>query len=60
MADRLEGKHAEARDDFSAALQHLEQSIEIDAATESQTRLETYLARNRTINAVACSLLQEI
>jgi multidrug resistance protein MdtO len=64
MANRLEGKPAEVRDNFNNSLQHLEQSVEIYAATESQTALatglRTYLARNRRIRAVTCALLQEI
>jgi multidrug resistance protein MdtO len=64
MANRLEGKPAEAPDNFNNSLQHLEQSVEIYAATESQAtvaaRLTTYLARNRRIRAVTRALLQEI
>ena len=64
MADRLEGKLAEVRDNFKNSWQHLEQCVEIYAATESQTTvatgLRTYLARNRRIRAVTCALLQEI
>jgi len=64
MADRLEGKPAEVRDSFNNSFQHLEQSVETYAPTESQTMLatglRTYLARNRRIRAVTCALLQEI
>jgi multidrug resistance protein MdtO len=64
MANRLEGKPAEVRDNFEKSLQHLEQSVGSYAATESQATLaagpRTYLARNRRIRAVTCALLQEI
>jgi len=64
MSNRLEGKPAEARDNFNNSLQHLEQSVEVYTATESQTMLatalQTCLARNRRIRAVTCALLQEI
>jgi hypothetical protein len=64
MANRLEGKPAEVRDTLNNSLQHLEQSVELYAATESQTPLaiglRTYLARNRRIRALTCALLQEI
>jgi multidrug resistance protein MdtO len=57
MANRLEGKPAEARDDFNNSFQLLEQSVEGYAATESQ---KTLAARNRRIRAVTCALLPEI
>jgi len=64
MANRLEGKPAEVPDSLNNSLQHLEQNVEIYAATESQTTLatglRTYLPRNRRIRAVTCALLQEI
>jgi len=64
MANRLEGKPAEVRDNFDNSLQHLEESVKIHAATESQATLavglRTYAARNRRIRAVTCALLQEI
>ena len=64
MANRLEGKPAEVRDNFNNSLQHLEQSVDIYAATESQTTLvtglRTYLAQNRRIRAVTYALLQEM
>jgi multidrug resistance protein MdtO len=64
VANRLEGKPVEVRDNFDNYLQHLEQSVETCAATESQTALatglRTYLARNRRIRAVTCALLHEI
>ena len=64
MANQLEGKPAEAPDNFSNSLQHLEQSVGIYAATQSQptlaTGLQNVLARNRRIRAVTCALAQEI
>jgi multidrug resistance protein MdtO len=64
MANGLEGKPAEVRDNFNSSLQHLEQSVELYTATESQatiaTGLGTYLARNRKIRDVTCALRQEI
>jgi len=64
MANRLDGKPAGAPNNFNNSLQHLEQSVEIYAAAESQTTLaiglRTYLARNQRIRAVTCALLQEI
>lgn len=63
-ASRLEGKPAEVRDRFNNSWQHLEQSVQSYAATESQTTLaiglRTYFARNRRIRAVICALLQDI
>jgi multidrug resistance protein MdtO len=63
MASRLDGKAAEAPDALNNSLQHLEQSVEMYAAAESDTtlapRLETYLARNRRIRTVTCALRQE-
>src|SRR5580704_2114798 len=56
MANQLEGKPAEVRDDFKNSLQRLEQSVDIYAAAQSQTTLATglrsYLARNRRIKTV--------
>jgi multidrug resistance protein MdtO len=62
MANGLEGKPAEERDRFNKCLQHLEQSVERYAATETQPALTSgpYLARNRRISDVTYSLLQEI
>ncbi len=64
IANQLEGKPAEVRDNFNNSFQHLEQSVEIYATTESQTTLatglRTYLARNRRIRAVTGALLPEI
>jgi hypothetical protein len=64
MADRMEGKPAEVRDNSDNSLRRLEQSVETYAVTESQTTLatglRTYLARNRRIRAVTGALLQEI
>jgi multidrug resistance protein MdtO len=48
MANRLEGKPAEARHDRNNSWQHFEQSVDV------------YAARNRRIRAVTCALLQEI
>ena len=44
MANRLEAKPAELRDDFNNSWQHLEQSVESSAATESHTTLTTRAA----------------
>jgi len=63
MANRLEGKPPEAPDNFNNSLQHLEQSVQLYAATESQATLaaglRTYLARDRRIRDVTCALLEE-
>jgi len=64
MANRIEGKAAEAPDRFNSSLERLEQSVESYAATESHTTvatgLRTYAARNRRIRDVTCELLKEI
>ena len=64
MANRLDGKLAEARNNFDKSLQNLEQSIELYASQGSQAiltaGLRTHLARNRRIRDVTCALLQEI
>jgi len=64
MADRLDGKVAEVRDNFNNSWQQLEQCVEIYGATEPQTTLatglRTYLGRGGRIRAVTCALLREI
>ena len=64
MADRLEGKVAEVRDNFKNSWQHLERCVEIYSAKQPRTTVATglriYLARNRRIRALTCALLQEI
>jgi hypothetical protein len=64
MADRLDGKVAEVRDNFNNSWQQLEQCVEIYGATEQQTTLatglRTYLGRGGRIRAVTCALLREI
>ena len=64
MANRLEGKGPQEKDDFAASFNRLEQTIRTCCSEGPQqllaAKLQTFLALSRSIESVALSLNQEI